>query len=161
MCDVWCDDASLNSSSLSKATWYSLTQEVWKAIETVKDDRDDAYTQQLLAANQPLVVAADGAWSHPSHTAGQHEWCLMNTADKKAICNDPAGNEGGEVYISGIKEGSERSHMKSEREQQQRQRCAEENTQTEGIQTHCSVLLSVPECSQPLSQLSIQPSGSS
>ena len=34
-------------------------------------------------------VAADGAWSHPGHTAGQHDWVLMNTADKKAIFSIP------------------------------------------------------------------------
>ena len=82
-------DASLNSQSLGKATWYRLTQEVWNAIETVKHDRDTAYTQQLLAANQPIVVVADGAWSHPGYTAGQHEWVLMNAADKKAIFSIP------------------------------------------------------------------------
>jgi hypothetical protein len=45
-------DASLNSHSLNKSTWYSLTQEVWKTIEAVKADRDTAYTQQLLATNR-------------------------------------------------------------------------------------------------------------
>jgi len=82
-------DASLNSHSLNKSTWYSLTQEVWKAIEAVKADRDTAYTQQLLAANQPIVVVADGAWSHRGFTAGQHDWVLMNAADKKAIFSIP------------------------------------------------------------------------
>ena len=82
-------EANLNSQSLSKATWYCLTQEVWKAIEAVKDESEAAYTQQLLAANQPLVVVADGAWSHRGHTAGQHEWVLLNAADKKAIFSIP------------------------------------------------------------------------
>jgi hypothetical protein len=82
-------EANLNSQSLSKATWYRLTQEVWKAIEAVKDESEAAYTQQLLAANQPLVVVADGAWSHRGYTAGQHEWVLLNAADKKAIFSIP------------------------------------------------------------------------
>jgi len=82
-------DASLNSNSLSKATWYSLTQHVWKAIETVKADRETAYTEQLLAINQPIVVVADGAWSHRGFTAGQHDWVLLNAADKKAIFSIP------------------------------------------------------------------------
>src|SRR6185437_14381811 len=63
-------EANLNSQSLSKSTWYRLTQDVWKAIETVKVDREAAYTQQLLVANQPIVVVADGAWSHRGFTAG-------------------------------------------------------------------------------------------
>jgi hypothetical protein len=55
-------DASLNSHSMNKSTWYALTEEVWKAIEAVKEDREAAYIQQLLTANQPIVVIADGAW---------------------------------------------------------------------------------------------------
>ena len=49
-------EANLNSQSLSKATWYRLTQDVWKTIEAVRDDCSNAYVQQLLAANQPIVV---------------------------------------------------------------------------------------------------------
>jgi hypothetical protein len=82
-------DASLNSHSMNKSTWYALTEEVWKTIEAVKADREAAYIQQLLTANQPIVVIADGAWSHPGFTAGQHDWVLMNAADKKAIFSIP------------------------------------------------------------------------
>ena len=82
-------EANLNSQSLSKATWYRLTQEVWKAIEAVRDDCSNAYIQQLLAANQPIVVVADGAWSHRGFTAGQHDWVLLNAADSKAIFSIP------------------------------------------------------------------------
>ena len=57
-------EANLNSQSISKATWYRLTQHVWKTIEAVRDECSNAYVQQLLAANQPIVVVADGAWSH-------------------------------------------------------------------------------------------------
>jgi len=82
-------EANSNSHSLNKSTWYCLTQEVWKTIEAVKANCDAAYAQQLLAANQPIVVVADGAWSHPGFTAGQHDWVLMNAADKKAIFSIP------------------------------------------------------------------------
>ena len=82
-------EANLNSQSLSKATWYRLTQDVWKAIEAVRDDCSNAYIQQLLAANQPIVVVADGAWSHRGFTAGQHDWVLLNAADSKAIFSIP------------------------------------------------------------------------
>ena len=82
-------DASLNSHSLNKSTWYNLTKEVWNAIEAVKVDCEAAYTQQLLTANQPIVVMADGAWSHRGFSAGQHDWVLMNAADKKAIFSIP------------------------------------------------------------------------
>jgi hypothetical protein len=82
-------EANLNSQSLSKATWYRLTQDVWRAIEAVRDDCSNAYTQQLLAANQPIVVVADGAWSHRGYTAGQHDWVLFNAADNKAIFSIP------------------------------------------------------------------------
>ena len=82
-------EANLNSHSLSKSTWYSLTQHVWETIEAVKADCETAYAQQLVAAGQPIVVMADGAWSHPGFTAGQHEWVLMNAADNKAIFSIP------------------------------------------------------------------------
>ena len=82
-------EANLNSESLSKATWYRLTAQVWKAIEAVRDDCSNAYIQQLLAANQPIVVVADGAWSHRGFTAGQHDWVLLNAADSKAIFSIP------------------------------------------------------------------------
>jgi hypothetical protein len=82
-------DASLNSHSLNKSTWYALTQQVWRGIEAVKIECDSVYTQQLLTANQPIVVVADGAWSHPGYSAGQHDWVLMNAADKKAIFSIP------------------------------------------------------------------------
>jgi hypothetical protein len=82
-------EANLNSHSLNKSTWYSLTQHVWKAIEAVKSNCETEYAQQLVAAGQPIVVMADGAWSHPGFTAGQHEWVLMNAADKKAIFSIP------------------------------------------------------------------------
>lgn len=82
-------EANLNSQSLSKATWYRLTQDVWKAIEAVRDDCTAAYIQQLLAANQSIVVVADGAWSHRGYTAGQHDWVLFNAADNKAIFSIP------------------------------------------------------------------------
>ena len=82
-------EANANSHSVSKATWYKLTQEVWQAIEAVRADRDTAYTEQLLVANQPIVVMADGAWSHPGFTARQHDWVMMNAADKKAIFSIP------------------------------------------------------------------------
>ena len=82
-------EANLNSESLSKATWYRLTAQVWKAIEAVRDDCSSAYIHQLLAANQPIVVVADGAWSHRGFTAGQHDWVLLNAADSKAIFSIP------------------------------------------------------------------------
>jgi hypothetical protein len=82
-------EASLNSHSLNKSTWYSLTQHVWETVEAVKADCETAYAQQLAAAGQPIVVMADGAWSHPGFTAGQHEWVLMNAADNKAIFSIP------------------------------------------------------------------------
>jgi hypothetical protein len=82
-------EANVNTHSMDKSTWYALTEQVWNTIELVKADRGAAYTQQLLAANQPIVVMADGAWSHPGHTAGQHEWVLMNEADNKAIFSIP------------------------------------------------------------------------
>ena len=82
-------EANLNSESLSKATWYRLTAQVWKAIEAVRDDCSNAYIQQLLVANQPIVVVADGAWSHRGFTAGQHDWVLLNAADSKAIFSIP------------------------------------------------------------------------
>ena len=82
-------EANLNSESLSKATWYRLTAQVWKAIEAVRDECSSAYVQQLLAANQPIVVVADGAWSHRGFTAGQHDWVLLNAADSKAIFSIP------------------------------------------------------------------------
>jgi hypothetical protein len=82
-------EANLNSHSLNKSTWYSLTQHVWETIEAVKADCETAYAQQLVAAGQPIVVMADGAWSHPGFTAGQHEWVLMNAADNKAIFSIP------------------------------------------------------------------------
>ena len=71
-------EANLNSQSMSKATWYRLTKKVWKAIEAVRDDRERAYIEELLTANQPIVVVADGAWSHRGFTAGQHNWVLLN-----------------------------------------------------------------------------------
>ena len=49
-------EANLNSQSLSKATWYRLTQDVWKATEAVRDDCSTAYTQQLLAAKNPYIL---------------------------------------------------------------------------------------------------------
>ena len=82
-------EANLNSHSLNKSTWYSLTQHVWETIEAVKNDCETAYAQQLVAAGQPSTVMADGAWSHPGFTAGQHEWVLMNAADNKAIFSIP------------------------------------------------------------------------
>ena len=82
-------EANLNSHSLNKSTWYTLTQHVWETIEAVKADCETAYAQQLVAAGQPIVVMADGAWSHPGFTAGQHEWVLMNAADNKAIFSIP------------------------------------------------------------------------
>jgi len=82
-------EANLSSHSLNKSTWYSLTQHVWETIEAVKADCETAYAQQLVAAGQPIVVMADGAWSHPGFTAGQHEWVLMNAADNKAIFSIP------------------------------------------------------------------------
>ena len=82
-------EANVNSQSMSKATWYRLTQKMWKAIEAVKEDCENAYVQKLVAANKPTVVIADGAWSHPGYTAGQHDWVLMNAADKKAIFSIP------------------------------------------------------------------------
>ena len=82
-------EANLNSHSLNKSTWYSLTQHVWETIEAVKNDCETAYAQQLVAAGQPITVMADGAWSHPGFTAGQHEWVLMNAADNKAIFSIP------------------------------------------------------------------------
>ena len=82
-------EANLNSHSLNKSTWYSLTQHVWETVEAVKDDCETAYAQQLVAAGQPIIVMADGAWSHPGFTAGQHEWVLMNAADNKAIFSIP------------------------------------------------------------------------
>ena len=82
-------EANLNMHSMNKSTWYNLTQQVWQTIEAVKADRDTAYAERLLAANQPIVVIADGAWSHPGYEAGQHDWVLMNAADKKAIFSIP------------------------------------------------------------------------
>jgi hypothetical protein len=82
-------EANANSHSVSKATWYKLTQEVWQAIEAVKAERETAYTEQLLVANQHIIVSADGAWSHPGYTASQHDWVLMNIADNKAIFSIP------------------------------------------------------------------------
>jgi hypothetical protein len=82
-------EANLNMHSMNKSTWYSLTQQVWQAVAAVKADCDDAYAKQLLAANQPIVVIADGAWSHPGYEAGQHDWVLMNAADKKVIFSIP------------------------------------------------------------------------
>ena len=82
-------EANLNSHSLNKSTWYTLTQHVWETVEAVKADCETTYAQQLVAANQPIVVMADGAWSHPGFTAGQHEWVLMNAADNKAIFSIP------------------------------------------------------------------------
>ena len=81
-------EADLNSESLSKATWYRLTAQVWKAIKAVRDDCSGAYIRQLLSANQPIVVVADGAWSHRGFTAG-HDWVLLNAADSKAIFSIP------------------------------------------------------------------------
>ena len=74
-------EANLDSQSMSKPTWYRLTQKVWKAVEAVRDDCDKAYAQELLAASTPLVVITDGAWSHRGYTAGQDDWALMNAAD--------------------------------------------------------------------------------
>ena len=91
-------EANLNSESLSKATWYRLTAQVWKAIEAVRDECSDAYVRQLLAANQPIVVVADGAWSHRGFTAGQHDWVLLNAADSKAIFSIP-------LYRSRVQKG--------------------------------------------------------
>ena len=82
-------EANLNSHSLNKSTWYSLTQHERETIEAVKNDCETAYAQQLVAAGQPITVMADGAWSHPGFTAGQHEWVLMNAADNKAIFSIP------------------------------------------------------------------------
>jgi hypothetical protein len=82
-------EANANTHSMDKTTWYRLTKEVWQTIEAVKDDRDTAYAKQLLAANQPIVVVADGAWSHPGFTARQHDWVLLNAADNKAIFSIP------------------------------------------------------------------------
>jgi hypothetical protein len=82
-------EANANTHSMDKRTWYRLTEKVWDAIEDVKDDREAAYSQQLLDANEPIVVIADGAWSHPGFTAGQHDWVLMNAADKKIIFTIP------------------------------------------------------------------------
>ena len=105
-------EANANSHSVCKATWYKLTQEVWRAIEAVKADRDTAYTEQLLVANQPIVVAADGAWSHPGFTARQHDWVLLNAADKKAIFSIPLyrsrENLGRVVHQGNYDDGSSR-----------------------------------------------------
>ena len=60
-------EANANACSMHKTTWYSLTEQVWQTVVAVKADRENAYTEQLLAANKPVVVAADGAWSHPGH----------------------------------------------------------------------------------------------
>ena len=54
-------EANLNHQSMSKATWYRLTQVIWQAIEAVRDDRDHEYALQLLAAKQSIIVVADGA----------------------------------------------------------------------------------------------------
>ena len=45
-------EANLNSHSLNKSTWYSLTQHVWETIEAVKADCETTYAQQLVAAGQ-------------------------------------------------------------------------------------------------------------
>ena len=105
-------EANLNSESLSKATWYRLTAQVWKAIEAVRDDCSNAYIQQLLVANQPIVVVADGAWSHRGFTAGQHDWVLLNAADSKAIFSIPLYRsrmrKGKVVYPGNYDDGSSR-----------------------------------------------------
>ena len=82
-------EANANACSMRKSTWYALTEQVWQTILAVKADRETAYTEQLLTANQPIVVAADGAWSHPGYVANQHDWVLMNCADKHAIFSIP------------------------------------------------------------------------
>jgi hypothetical protein len=87
-------EANANSHSVSKATWYKLTQEVWQAIEAVKADRETAYTEQLLVANQHIIVSADGAWSHPGYTASQHDWVLMNADGGRILATQRASTTG-------------------------------------------------------------------
>jgi hypothetical protein len=82
-------EANVNTCSMYETTWYRLTKKVWEAIEDVKNDREAAYAQQLLDANELIDVVADGAWSHPGFAAGQHDWVLMNAADKKIIFTIP------------------------------------------------------------------------
>jgi hypothetical protein len=67
-----------------KATWYSHMDKCIRAVNEEWDEVKEEYIQQLLLAGKPIVVAADGAWSH-RFSANQHEWTIMNVADNTVI----------------------------------------------------------------------------
>jgi hypothetical protein len=69
---------------MCKSTWYSHLDTIMEAVSKVWEEISEEYSKQLVEANEPIVVSADGAWSHRSN-ANQHEFTGMNAADSMII----------------------------------------------------------------------------
>jgi hypothetical protein len=92
-----------------KGTWYAHQTEVYEACVKVADRLEGEYMEQLRLDAQPLVVCADGAWSHRGYTANHCNWLLLNAADRKiilSVCLMKSRWEKGKEVYKGNYEGS-------------------------------------------------------
>ena len=71
---------------MSEVTWHKHLQRVLTAAKMAWSQIAAEYVESLVKKGQPVVVAADGAWSH-RHDANQHEFTMMNAEDEKVIAS--------------------------------------------------------------------------
>jgi hypothetical protein len=74
---------------MSKDTWYSHADEVYRAIIKIAECEETECLKRLHAEGRPLVLCGDASWSHrrPTYDARQSWWVLINA-------------EGGEIVLT-------------------------------------------------------------
>jgi hypothetical protein len=86
--DTWSQYSKRYATSgrpyMTEPTWHKHLKCVMTAAKTAWSQIQMEYVEGLVQRGQPVVIAADGAWSHRSD-ANQHEFTMMNAEDGKVI----------------------------------------------------------------------------